>query len=92
MRLSKVTFREGVADIPNLKGTSSVSADDFRIEAGKMGFEIEYDDEHRFVRVEAIHPITEKDQPVCVPMENVKSFRIVGDTNVKRDATGKPKA
>jgi hypothetical protein len=80
-KISNIVFREQVTNIPNLKGTGAVNADDIRPDAGRRGFDIDYDEECRFVRIEARNPLTEKDQPVCVPMENVKSFRIVGDKN-----------
>lgn len=84
-RLTKVVFKEQVTDVPNLKGVGSVNADDIRPDAGRRGFDIDYDEEHRFIRIEARVPLTEKDEPICVPMSNVKSFRIKGDRN-------KPKA
>lgn len=85
-KLSRVTFKEAPPDVPNLKGVSSVQADDIRPDAGRRGFEIDYDEEHRFIRIEARNPLTEKDEPICVPMENVKSFRVLGDKNkLKRE-------
>lgn len=81
-KLSKVIFRDQVPDVPNLKGVGSVNADDMRPDAGRRGFDIDYDEENRFIRIEARHPLSEKDEPVCVPIENVKSFRIAGDKNM----------
>jgi hypothetical protein len=80
-KISHIVFREQVTNIPNLKGTGAVNADDTRPDAGRRGFDIDYDEEHRFVRIEARNPLSDKDQPVCIPMANVKSFRIVGDKN-----------
>lgn len=83
-KLSKVIFRDQVPDVPNLKGVGSVNADDMRPDAGRLGFDIDLDEEMRFVRIEARHPLSDRDEPICVPMENIKSFRIVGDKNAPK--------
>ena len=89
-KLSKVVFRDQVPDVPNLKGIGSVQADDTRPDAGRKGFDIELDEEMRFVRIAARNPLSERDEPICVPLENIKSFKIADDVKQFHDER-KPK-
>jgi len=80
MKLSAVSFQVDtwIPNLKNQKGATAIGQGD-----NKGGFDIEYDEEHRFVRIEALKPNDERQVPVCIPMENVASFRIVGDANAK---------
>jgi hypothetical protein len=67
--------------IPTLKLQGSVSAEP-RV-SDTAGFDIELDDEMRFVRIESLRPVlpNPNDLPVYVPITNVGFFRVVGDKN-----------
>lgn len=67
--------------IPVLKLQGAVSAEPKASDT--YGFDIELDDEAKFVRIESLRPTlpNPNDLPVYVPITNVAFFRVVGDKN-----------
>lgn len=85
-KLSFVAFREAVR-LPNVKQQGAVNAAPGTTDVA--GFNIDYDEEYRFVRIESRRPRNKAlDMPVWVPLENVKFFNLEEDV----PKTEKPQA
>lgn len=80
MKLSHVKFIVPT-HVPILKLQGSLSAEPRVSDSG--GYDIELDDEMKFVRIESLRTSlpNPNDLPVYVPITNVGFFRVVGDKN-----------
>ena len=80
MKLSHIKFIVS-AHVPILKLQGSISAEP-RV-SDSAGYDIQMDDEMKFVRIESLRASlpNPNDMPVYVPITNVGFFRVVGDKN-----------
>lgn len=80
MKLSFVKFMVPT-QVPILKLQGSISAEPKVSDSA--GFDIQLDDEMKFVRIESLRPSlpNPNDMPVYVPITNVAFFRVQGDKN-----------
>lgn len=73
-KLSFAAFAQSVR-LPNVGQQTAVNADPGVTD--RSGYNIEYDEEHRFILIESRKPNNPKlDGPVVVPLENVKFFNL----------------
>lgn len=73
-KLSFAAFAAAVR-LPNVGQQTAVNAEPGVTD--RSGYNIEYDEEHRFILIESRKPNNAKlDGPVVVPLENVKFFNL----------------